>query len=305
MRCTQSPAGALYSPMSTARPPRSLPRKRTGRVLSWIARRRLFTLIILGAALYFSIAVLVSAMEVAAQCAGHRLVQASDKEGQDVPWWDILYFNLITILTVGYGDLHPISFGKILSVLEAFSGAALFSVSLAVVAIKLLAPPPNTIAFSKHAFYCTGPELFMVVFINTTDRRLASVAISSYFKLGGDWSVKPHVTAPLLTQSVQTFYVERLEQGKLIEALREGDCLRVGIDVGMDFSGFSTSVQYSPDEILVIADRRKMVEFFEPRSSPDLASPELAQTFDYGCDANAPTLRQAVEQARRSQSNAL
>jgi hypothetical protein len=159
--------------------------------------------------------------------------------------------------------------------------------------------------FSKRAFYCTEPERFLIVFVNTTNRRLGNVAISSYFKLGGDWPVKPHVTAPLITQSVQTFYVDHVRQVELINALREGDCLRVGVDAKMEFYNFSAFIQYSTDNIMVIANRKRLIEFFEPRWNPDFTSPEFLKVFHDGCDATAPTLKSSVEQARRSKSETL
>ncbi len=281
-----------------------LPRRRTGKIVSRVGRQKLLTLTAFGVTLYFGVAVVVSGIEFAAQSAGCPLV-ANGANAEGVAWWDILYFNLITILTVGYGDLHPVSFGKALSVAEAFVGVGLFSVLVAVFTVKALMPPANTIVFSKHAFYCSELERFLIVFVNTTNRRLGIVAISSYFKIGGDWPVTPHVTAPLMTQSVQTFLVDKVSQAQLIEELREGDCLRVGIDAKTDFSSFSTSIQYSTDDILVIANRRRLIEFFEPRWDPDFTSPEFLKAFHDGCDAAAPTLKVSVERARGSKSKTL
>lgn len=281
------------------------PRRKTGKLVSWIGRQRVLTLTALGVTIYFGVAIVVSIVEFAAQLAEHPLVVYSADAKGVASWWDILYFNLITILTVGYGDLQPASFGKALSVAEAFVGVGLFSVLVAVFTVKALMPPANTIVFSRHAFYCTEPERFLIVFVNTTTQRLGNVAISSYFKIGGDWPVRPHITAPLITQSVQTFHVDHVSQAQLIEALREGDCLRVGIDAKMDFSSFSASIQYSTDDILVIANRRKLVEFFEPRWDPDFTSPDFLKAFHDGCDADAPTLKASVEQARGSQSKIL
>jgi hypothetical protein len=178
-------------------------------------------------------------------------------------------------------------------------------VIVAVLTLKGLSPPTNTIVFSKRAFYCTDTERFLIIFVNTNVGRLGNVAISSYFKLSGDWGVRPHITAPLITQSVQTFHVDKVYQSRLIEQLRDGDCLRVGIDAKMDFSSFSGSIQYSSDEIFVIANRRKLIDFFEDRWNPNFASPELLKVFHEGCDAGAPTLKAAVERARLSKSETL
>jgi hypothetical protein len=258
-----------------------LPQKKTGGFLSWIEQCSVWWLTIIGVGLYLSVAVAISGIELAAFQNGQPLVLNDEGAGVGT-FVEILYFNLITILTVGYGDLHPASYGRGLAVIEAFVGVGLFSVLVAVVTLKALLPPRNTLVFSRNAFYCAEPERFLIVFVNTTTGRLGNVTISSYFKLGGDWCVKPSITAPFITQSVQTFHLDDVPQEALVSRLRDGDCLRVGITAGRGFSNFSTFVQYSPDRILVIPNRAKLIQFFEPRWNPDFRSPEFVQMFHYG-----------------------
>jgi hypothetical protein len=212
---------------------------------------------------------------------------------------DILYFNLITILTVGYGDFHPTSYGKLFSVGEAFIGVGLFSVLVAVITVKALLPPRNTIVFSKYAYYCTDPECFLIIFVNTSNTNLGNVEISSYFKLGGDWRVKPSITSPFITQSVQTFYIEYASAKEIISKLRDGDSLRVGISGGVGFTSVSTSIQYHAEEIIVIPDREELVAFFEPLWEPDFTSPAFEGMFHYHLE-QALTLKSYVEAARSS-----
>jgi hypothetical protein len=45
-----------------------LPRRKTGRFLSWVEQRSLIAMILIAMALYLEVAVLVSLIEVAAQC---------------------------------------------------------------------------------------------------------------------------------------------------------------------------------------------------------------------------------------------
>jgi len=279
-----------------------LPRKRTGKALSWIEQQTVSILAVLGLALYAGFTTAVSALEFGAQFAGSILV-AEDASDKAISWWDIFYFNFITILTVGYGDFHPVSYGKALSIIEALIGVGLFGFIVSILTVKALLPPRNTIVFSRNAFYCTEPECFLIVFVNTTNRILANLSLSWYFKLEGDWVVRPAITAPLVTKSVQTFYLERVSQGDLINRLREGDCLRVGLSAAMGFSNFSTHVQYSTDNVLVIANRQDLIDFFEPRWDPDFGAPSFLKAFHYGCDASAPTLAASVEEARRSRSD--
>jgi len=273
-----------------------LPKKKTGGFLSWVEQRSVGRLAIIGVALYLSVAVAISGVELVAFRNGCPLV-LNDKSVGVATLSEILYFNLITILTVGYGDLHPVSYGRGLAVIEAFVGVGLFSVLVAVITLKALLPPRNTIVFSRNAFYCTEPERFLIVFVNTTKGSLGNVTISSYFKLGGDWMIKPSIMAPFITQSVQTFHLEKVGQEDIVSRLRDGDCLRVGITAGLGFSNFSTFVQYSPERILVIPNRAKLIQFFEPRWNPDFRSPEFVQMFHYGSE-KAATLASFVDGER-------
>jgi hypothetical protein len=252
-------------------------------------------LIGIGLLLYLCIVLFISVFEYAFHVAGYDFVFNNNSAATD--FWDILYFNFTTALTIGYGDLHPVHFGKFISILEAFIGVALFSSMISVLTAKAFLSPRNTIAFSKYAYYCTEPQRFLIVFVNTTESNLSNVELSSYFKLGGDWGVGPSISSPFVTRSVQTFYIDECEEPKLVENLRDGDCLRVGMTGGLGFASFSTSIQFNADEILVIRDRSELVTFFEPRWSPDFNNPEFQRMFHYRPD-DALTLREYVEAAR-------
>lgn len=274
-----------------------LPRKRTGGALAWLDRQRVWRIALIGVVLYLFVVLFISLIEFAFQTAGHSLV-LNDKGVGVEEFSDILYFNLITILTVGYGDFHPVSYGKLFSVLEAYVGVGLFSVLVAVITVKALLPPQNTIVFSKYAYYCTEPECFLVIFVNTSNTNLANGEISCYFKLGGDWEVRPSVTSPFITQAVQTFYIEQVNREEIISKLRDGDSLRVGIAGGLGFTSFSTSMQYHADEILVIPNRDELVAY-DGFWKPDFASSSFKRMFHYRPE-KALTLVAYVEAARRS-----
>jgi hypothetical protein len=251
--------------------------------------------VLAGILLYFFVSLLVSLLELAFHHAGLDLV-LTDKGAAADHFTDLLYFNLITILTVGYGDFHPASWGKWFSVAEAFVGVGLFSMLVAVVTLKALLPPQDTIVFSKFAYYCTDPECFLIIFVNTSNTNLGNAEISSYFKLGGDWGVKPSITSPFITQAVQTFYIEYVPSKEIISELRDGDGLRVGIVGGLGFTSFSTSIQYHADKILVIPNRDELVSF-EGFWKPDFASPSFKRMFHYQPEG-ALTLEAYVEAAR-------
>ena len=274
---------------------KELPRNRSGRPLTLLERLTMRQLIGIGLLLYICIVLFISVLEYAFHVAGYDFVFNNDSAATD--FWDILYFNFTTALTIGYGDLHPVHFGKFISILEAFIGVALFSSMVAVLTAKAFLPPRNTIVFSKYAYYCTEPQRFLIIFLNTTESNLDNIEISSYFKLGGDWSVGPSITSPFITQSVQTFYIDECEESRVVRLLRRGDCLRVGIAGELGSANFSTSIQYNADEILVISNRSELVTFFEPLWRPDFTSPEFQRMFHYHPDG-ALTLREYVEAAR-------
>jgi hypothetical protein len=102
---------------------------------------------ILGA--YVGLVTLVSLVEIIALiCFDQNWVKGANG------WWDILYFNFMIILTVGYGDFAPLGFGKVLSSLEALAGVGLFAGGVSLLTIKALRPSAHTIVFSKYAYYC-------------------------------------------------------------------------------------------------------------------------------------------------------
>lgn len=275
-----------------------LPQKRTGRLLAWLDRYNLWRLIIAGLLSYASIVLIFSVIEYVCHILGHDLIFNNYSVG--ITFFDILYFNLSTILTSSFGDFRPVLFwGRLFSILEVFIGVGLFSALVAVIIVKALLPPRNSVVFSKYAYYCTDvdPQRFLIIFVNTSYTNLGNVEISSYFKLGGDWRIRPSDTAPFITQSVQTFYIGAYSESEVVRLLRDGDCLRVGMAGGLGFTSFSTSVQYNTDEILVIPDRSELVRFFLPLWNPNFNDPEFKRMFHYRPEG-ALTLRSYVEVVR-------
>lgn len=271
-----------------------LPEKRTGGPIAWIDRQNMWKMLLLGISLYLFVVLGCSLVEYAFHVNGRSLVVDGNGKGAELS--DLLYFNFITILTVGYGDFHPVSYGKFFSVIEAFVGVGLFSMLVALITVKALLPPRNSIVFSKYAYYCTEPEFFLIIFVNTSQHNLANCQMSSYFKLGGDWRVRPSITSPFITQSVQTFYIDHTDKQEIISNLRDGDSLRIGLVGSLAFTSFSTSIQYHANEILVIANRDELVAY-DGFWKPDFTSPSFREMFHYQPEG-APTLDSYVNQAR-------
>ena len=74
---------------------------------------------------------------------------------------EILYFNFITVLTVGYGDYAPVGIGRLLAICEALIGVGLFSIFVGVAILKITLPPGNSIVFSKYGYYLRKEQRFL------------------------------------------------------------------------------------------------------------------------------------------------
>jgi hypothetical protein len=273
--------------------PSDLPLQRTNGFINWLNKKSVGYL----AGIYllsFAITVFIfSSIEYAAAINGSFLVYCKDVQVTD--YFNLLYFNCITMLTVGYGDMTPDGWGKIISVIEAFLGVATSASLFAIIIAKLLMPTKNSIVFSKYAYYCTKNKRFLVIFLNTSRLNLVNVSLSSYFKLGGDWLVKNAIVSPFITKSVQTFYLDKCLIKDIKEKLREGDALRVGIEGGIGFTKFSTAVEYPASHILVIEDREELISY-SGFHNPDLNSQEFKKMFHY--HPKALTMKEYVQEIR-------
>jgi hypothetical protein len=274
-----------------------LPKKHTGAHLRWLSHSSWWQIAVRGLLLYVSIVVLSSAVEAISLWCGCPLVV--DSKGNPAAYWDLPYFNFISILTIGYGDFTPVRLGRVISVCEALLGAGLFGLLISVVTAKMVAAPANTVVFSKFAYYCTEDEKFLIVFVNTTRSDLINVDISSYFKLGGDWQVRPSIRSPLIRQSVWTFFLDHIAKDDLVREFKDGDVFRCALAGQVDGARFSAAMQYPADEIVVIPNRNELTAFKE-FWDVDLGSEEFVRKFHYRPDG-APTLPSFVN-ARRSES---
>ena len=279
--------------------PHKLPPTRTGWILRWIDSQSWKSITFFGALVYLSVIFCVSIIEFLEFCLKGRVwVVAGTRPVQD--FWEIVYFNCITILTIGYGDLVPNGAGaRFVSVAEAFLGTAIISTTLGALILKLVAPERNSVIFSKYAYYCVDKEQFMVIYLNTTDTILKNADLSSYFKLGGDWLVRPAVRSPLITRSVQTFLTDEVPIVDLVEKLiPEFDCLRFGISGQIGSATFSEAVQYDVEDIIVLGNRDQLTAypgFWEVQ----FGNPELNRMFHYR-PPQAMTLGEYVEQRRKA-----
>ena len=195
-----------------------LPTSRTGLIVQLISRVSMGQIMMIGLGAYMVLIFAISGFECCFSNPNHSWVRSGDLAIGD--FWDILYFNSITILTIGYGDLVPNGAGaRTLSVAEAFLGTGVITITLSALIAKFLSPPTDAIVFSKYAYYCTEVQRFMVIYMNTTRNRVVNADQSAYFKLAGDWGVTSAVRSPLITQAVQTFYTVQVSEHEIVDKL--------------------------------------------------------------------------------------
>lgn len=274
-----------------------LPKSRTGRHIEWLAARPIWMIGTLGMILYFLLVGVCSTVELCLSGQGSTWVKAADSSKVD--WWDVVYFNFTSILTIGYGDYSPNGPGaRFLTICETLSGAAVLGITLAAVTAKFMSAPQNAIVFSRYAYYCTEDEKFLVIFLNTTYSRLVNAEISSFFKLGGDWSVHPSVMSPFVTRAVQSFFTDHVPKEDLVKWLNESsDTLRFGITGKLGAAAFSAAVQYDTSEILVISNRRALSSY-KGFWVPNLRSREFQEMFHYR-PSDSPSLLEFVKSQRQ------
>ncbi len=273
-----------------------LPGKRGTSFVELISGSSTWQIVFSGMLLYILPVVVFTSIEALFLLAGHPIVFA---EKNPASLFELLYFNFITIITIGYGDLHPVGWGRLFSVTEGIIGVGIFSLLVAALTTKLLSPRKDSIVFSRYGYYCTEEQRFLLIFVNTTNTHMVNVDMTSYFKLGGDWGVRPPIRTPFITTSVQTFFLDEERLEDIVKLLREGDVFRFGVSGSLGVSTFSAAVQYHADEIIVIPNRRELVRY-EGFHSPDFQSVDISEMFHYR-PAESLTLVEYVNRKRREE----
>ncbi len=277
-----------------------LPRKRTGLRIRWLASWPMWLIAVVGLALYVLVVAAISGIEWYFSGPDHTWVKATDCSA--VGLWDIVYFNFISIMTIGYGDYSPDGNGaRFITVLEAIFGTGILGITLAALTAKFLSPPRNAVVFSRYAYYCTEDEKFLVIYMNTTRSRLVNAEISSYFKLGGDWRVRPSFRSPFITLMVQTFFTDLVPEGELVSLLNESsDVFRFGISGQLGATTVSVAIEYKPTDIVVLPNR-DILTAYSGFWNVDFHSVEFLNMFHYR-PVNARTLSEHVNNLRKQQT---
>ena len=270
-----------------------LPKKRGNSFVELISRSSIKHIVLIGMLIYFLPVIVFTLIDGFFLCAGDPLVYV---EKNPASLFELLYFNFITIITIGYGDLHPVGWGRFFSVVEGIIGVGMFGLIVATITTKLLSPRYDSVVFSRYGYYCTEEQRFLLVFVNTTNTYMVNVDMTSYFKLGGDWGVRQSIRTPFITTSVQTFFLDKERMDDIVRLLREGDVFRFGVSGTIGLSTYSAAVQYHADEIIVIPNRDGLTRF-QGFHSPDFHSIDISEMFHYR-PAGSLTLGEYVDRKR-------
>jgi|GEM_PF-3029769 len=247
----------------------TLPRSRAFSFIEVVAARSARTILLAGLCLYiFPIAMIT----LAEYYWPSTLVFYGDKTPASLG--DLWYFNFITILTVGYGDLHPVGMGRCFAVVEAVWGMLVFSLLIAALTAKVMSAPRNAIVFSRYCYYCTDQQMVLLIFVNTTRSILIDADMSSYLKLGGHWLVTHSIRSPFMTRSVQTFFIRKVPLDDIVTHLQVNDVFRFSISGKLCGASCSTAIEYDVSNIRVLQHREQLTQYkglIEPTFKTDIS----------------------------------
>jgi hypothetical protein len=267
-------------------------------IVIYVDHRSLLRLIIYAISIYLSVVLLGTLLNLITTILGHQVL----KQGPDcvTDFWTLLYFSFTSILTLDYGDLVPLGFGKFISIFEGFAGISIVGAFIGVLIIKLMLPRKNAIVFSKYCYFDKSEKRFIVVFINTMDMPLVNAAMSSILKIGGGhWGVFPAYTAPYIGDSAWTFsinplgrydnnydpdddsYLERDIDLIGREIYTDDDGIKFGISGSYGFAGYSTAKKYFLPDVWVIPNKASLPLNVLRKPPRDLSIKQFVDAFHF------------------------
>lgn len=244
---------------------RLLPRRSRFSPSEFVDRRSIIGLLALGFVVYFVVVLLFTTVEMLLTWAGWPMVQQliGNRPVSVTRFPDLVYFNFVTVMTIGYGDLTPTGWGRLIACLEAVTGVAILGALVSAAVLKLTLPRRSTVVFSRFCYFTQDDARFVLTFVNTSRTHIVNADMCSMLKLGrADWVVRPSFRAPYVGFSAWTFSVNSLTEYLSPEEIETQDLrrltiypddgLKCGIEGALGVASFSSSVKYDLSECWVL-----------------------------------------------------
>jgi hypothetical protein len=139
-------------------------RRERNRVVGWIVHAKRWEVVAAGIALY------------AALVLGFALLYWATDGLNKSDIGSALYFSVVTQATVGYGDVVATGPGRYLVVVQVLSAVAFIAVVPAIILLRVLAPPRQTLVFSRWAIFDPNVGQFRFRFTNDSSLRAIPTA---------------------------------------------------------------------------------------------------------------------------------
>jgi hypothetical protein len=243
---------------------------RTGRRLDWILEQiernhfAVLTALFVGA--YALLALLFGIGYYALWRFGGREIFSPPCDGLA----SCIYFSFVSQLTIGYGDLAPVGWARLLAVAQAMAAVVLAGIWIGLAVLKLTSPSRRSVIFSRQAYYIRDEQRFVLLFVNVNRQKLTHASVSTNVKLAGRNLPGCSHTAPYVGNSVWILTVDCV----LVSDLRQwqpsctpGDGLKVSISGVYGFVHYAQSLRYEFCDVRIVESRRQieLPEFTGPR----------------------------------------
>ena len=140
-------------------------RRKRNRVVGWIVHAKRWEVVAAGIGLYAGLIV------------GFALLYWATGGLSQPDFGSAFYFSVETQTTAGYGDVVATGPGRVLVIVQLLSAVAFIAVVPAIILLRVLAPPRETLVFSRWAIF--DPIVGQFRFRFTNDSSLRAIATAS------------------------------------------------------------------------------------------------------------------------------